>query len=144
MRRTNDLRQLLTLLTEDEGGRAAYLHPRLTCGDIWWLSDAVTRFNGGRARHPWVVVEDYDPSRPAVYICPRTSKLEPPRPSIRLPAGLLDGLDKEGLVLFRHRLAFDVEDFRAPGSEYIGRLPEEWLNRLREAYRNDLRRRGRV
>jgi hypothetical protein len=96
--RINDLSRLRELLSQDEAGLATHVYAQMQFGDMWWIPDEQTGF-GRRGRHPWVVLEGYQTSRPTVIICPRTSQIEPPRPGLLMPAGVLDGLDRPGLVL---------------------------------------------
>jgi hypothetical protein len=107
------------------------VYPNLRVGDAWWLPDAFTHF-GNKLRHPWVIVQPYSDRRPTVIACPRTTRLEKTCRGIVIPEGVIDGFDRPGLLELRHRRVFVAREFRY--FDYIGRLPEEWIRRIRDFY----------
>ncbi len=106
---------------------ATAIAPPQKIGDVWWLPDAFTHY-GSRMRHPWVVVQPYSPRRPTVVACPRTTRIQQPRRGIMLPGGILDGLDRPGLVVLTHRRVFVAQEFR--NFDYLGRLPADSIKQI--------------
>ena len=117
------------LLAQDEDGLKEYVYDKLKTGDAWWIPDALSQF-GTRDRHPWIVITDYSPKRPPVLACPRTSQVENRTRGILMPANILPGLEREGIILLSFRRSFAAHRFR--DFEYIGGLPDVWIQRIRE------------
>jgi mRNA-degrading endonuclease toxin of MazEF toxin-antitoxin module len=126
-----DLRQLRLLLAQDENGLKKYVYPRLRLGDVWWIPDDVSGFGDGQ-RHPWVIVRGYSPRRANILACPRTTTIRSPQRGIVTPAGILPDLDQDGFILLMLRRSFVAKGFRR--FDYIGRLPEGWLQKIRSFY----------
>lgn len=81
--------------------------------------------------HPWVVVEPHGAGRPMVVVslCSSSDSGGPDR--LAMPAGVLPDLDRPGMIILgvTQRLHFrDLARYR-----YLGRLPLEWLRKLRAA-----------
>ncbi len=53
------------------------------------------------------------------------------RSELATPGGLVVGLDRDGVIVLDRRQPFPALSFRR--YHYIGRLPEAWQRRLREA-----------
>lgn len=135
VKKINDLKQLLLLVTQDEEGRREHLYSKLNVGDMWWIPDAFTRFGQGE-RHPWVVVVAYNPNHPPVVACPRTTKQGRRSDELYTPANILPGLEKDGVILLGHRRQYAAEKFRE--FEYIGRLSDEWVRKIRDGIRKQI------
>jgi mRNA-degrading endonuclease toxin of MazEF toxin-antitoxin module len=120
---------LRLLLSQDDDGLARYVYPCLTLGDIWWIPDEVTGF-ADKQRHPWVVLQGFSNRRTTIVACPRTTSTKNHRDGILMPAGLVPGLDRPGLIMLRHRRSFTARMFRE--FEYVGRLPDDFIKRIRE------------
>ena len=127
----NTLRGLRSLLSQDEAGLQQFVYQHLIFGDIWWIPDAFTGV-GVKNRHPWVIVQAYSDSRPSVTACIRTTKNQNPRFGIIMPAGVVDGLDRTGLIKLRYRRTFIAREFR--DFEYVGRLPDKWIRKIQDFY----------
>jgi hypothetical protein len=128
----NDLRQLRLLLTQDENGLKEYIYPWLRVGDMWWIPDSISGF-GKDQRHPWVIVRGYSVGRASVIACPRTTKMTGSPRGLVMRSGILPALDQDGLILLKFRRAFAARDFR--GFEYLGRLPDRWIEKIRAFYK---------
>jgi len=127
IRRINDFAQLLSLVTQTEEGLQKYLYSRLEVGDMWWIPDSVSGF-GQKESHPWVVVVPFKTNRPPVLACPRTTKQGKRKDQLYTPAGILPGLNKEGVILLGFRRSFEAAAFR--DFDYIGRLSDEWVRKI--------------
>jgi hypothetical protein len=130
--RVKDLRQLRLLFTQDEDGLKEYVYPQLRVGDVWWIPDSMSDF-GESQRHPWVIVRGYSLGRANVMACPRTTKIAGTRRGLVTPPGILPGLDQRGLILLRFRRSFVAKHFR--DFEYIGQLPNTWIQKIRAFYK---------
>lgn len=135
VRRINDFAQLLSLVTQTEEGLQKYIYGRLEVGDTWWIPDSVSGF-GQKENHPWIVVVPFKPTHPPVLACPRTTKRGRRKDELYTPAGVLPDLDKEGAILLGFRMSFVASAFR--DFDYIGRLPEEWVRKIRLEMRRQL------
>lgn len=135
VRRINDFAQLLNLVTQTEEGLQKYLYNRLEVGDMWWIPDSVSGFGQGK-NHPWVVVVPSKPNRLPVLACPRTTKRGRRKDALYTPAGVLPKLDKEGAILLGFRRSFEAGAFR--DFDYIGRLPDEWVRKIKLEMRKQL------
>ena len=110
------------------------VYPRLRFGAVYWIPDEDSGL-GGDGTHPWVIISDYRPEVPVVTACLRTSSnlRQNMRKGLYQPAGVLAGLDREGVILTGVRRPFQVQRFR--DYKYEGQLPEEWLEELRRHLR---------
>jgi hypothetical protein len=105
-----------------------HVYPSLTFGAIWWIPDEATGF-GSRGEHPWIIVVPYRPGQPVVVACPRTSQVEHNREKgLLMPAGIIAGLDREGVVLLEVRRALLARSFR--DYRHAGSLPDSWKQEL--------------
>ena len=129
--RVKDLSQLRLLLAQDENGLKEYVYLRLRLGDVWWIPDNVSGF-GTKQRHPWLIVRGYSAGRTSIIACPRTTSISDPERGIITPAGILPGLNQDGLVVLKLRRSFIVKDFF--NFEYIGRLPKSWIQKILDFY----------
>ena len=136
--RVTSLGELLRLVAQDEEGLKEYVYSNLTIGDTWWIPDAVTGLS--KQRHPWIIVRGYVPGQAGVIACLRTTTFAQSnqKRGIVVPAGVLPELDKDGLLILEFARTFDAVAFR--DFQYIGRLPSEWIEKVR-VYR---RRRARA
>ena len=126
--------QLRSLLSQAENGREEYLYPQLSIGDVWWIPDSITGFSDIRSRHPWVIVNGYEPHKMNLVACPRTSSYQwkDKKRGILTSANILPGLEKEGLFVLRHRRTFPLAQFQ--DFEYIGKLPVPMLKKIQDFY----------
>lgn len=104
----------------------------LQFGVFHWIPDEDTCFGEGD-NHPWVIVVPYQHGRATIAASPRTSCKPTPRDrsEFALPAGIVEGLDRDGVIVLNRRQPFAAAAFRQ--YRYIGRLPEPWQERLRAA-----------
>jgi mRNA-degrading endonuclease toxin of MazEF toxin-antitoxin module len=133
--KVTDLRQLLRLVTQDEPGMIEYVYSTLQVGDVWWVPDSVTGLS--KHRHPWVIVRGYTTTQSGIVACLRTTTFtrRDEKLGILTPPGIISGLDREGLIVLRSRRTLDAAEFRNIEYEYIGRLPEEWIEKIHDARR---------
>ena len=119
-------------LDETDDGLERIIYPSLRFGAAFWIPDAETGF-GSETAHPWVIIGAYQPGRPTVVACPRTSSRPHERglAGLVIPAGVIAGLDKEGCVLLDLATPFMAYRFRE--YDYVGTLDEKWCARLRAA-----------
>lgn len=107
----------------------AWVYPSLKFGAVFWISDEITGFGSG-GEHPWVIVAPYRRGYPVVVACPRTSQVERNREKgLLLPAGVVSGLDRDGVIVVEVRRNLIAADFR--NYRHAGDLPLEWQERLR-------------
>jgi hypothetical protein len=104
----------------------------LQFGVFYWIPDNDSCF-GDVDNHPWVIVVPYQRGRATVAASPRTSSRTVPRDGseFALPADVVDGLDRDGVIVLNRRQPFPAASFGH--YRYIGRLPEPWQQRLRAA-----------
>lgn len=107
------------------------VYPKLMFGAVFWIPDEDSGI-GGEGTHPWVIISDYRPGAAVVTACLRTSSnlRQSIKKGLYQPAGVLAGLDREGVILTRIRRPFKVENFR--DYRYEGLLPEKWLEELKQ------------
>lgn len=107
------------------------VYPTLRFGAVFWIPDKDSGL-GGEGVHPWVIISNYLPRDAVVTACLRTSSNlgQNIKKGLYQPAGVLAGLDREGVILTRIRRPFDVENFR--DYRYEGLLPEKWLEELKQ------------
>jgi hypothetical protein len=55
---------------------------------------------------------------------------------LRTPAKVLPELEKDGAILLGFRRPFAAEKFRE--FDYIGRLPDEWIRKLRDGMKRQI------
>jgi mRNA-degrading endonuclease toxin of MazEF toxin-antitoxin module len=134
MQYVKGLNRLRTLLTQDENGREIFLYPNLNKGDVWWIPDEITSFSIDKERHPWIIVNGYSNPSTSVILCPRTTsyRTNDNYKGILTPRNIIPGLEKEGLLLLKHRRNFPVAIFQR--CEYIGRMPNDILNEIQKFY----------
>lgn len=109
-----------------------HVYPELRFGAFYWIPDEDSCF-GYREKHPWVIVAPLQPGRLSVQACPRTSSRSYAHGGNELvmPAGILEELDRDGLLVLDRRQPFLAIRFKS--YRLIGHLPEAWQRRLREA-----------
>ena len=111
------------------------VYPSLKFGALYHIPDIDSGFGrySDHDRHPWVVITPYDPQRPMITACPRTSsKSQADRAGeLFIPGGILEELERDGVVILRIQRAFPAKKFRY--YDYIGLLPEVWQDKLRDA-----------
>ncbi|MGI8549445.1 MAG: hypothetical protein ACR2PL_01425 [Dehalococcoidia bacterium] len=106
-----------------------WVYPSLTFGAVFWIPDEISGF-GPSGEHPWVIVVPYRPGEPVVMACPRTSQVERNvENGLLLPAGTVQGLDRDGIILLAIRRRLIAADFRS--YRHAGNLPDAWRERLR-------------
>ena len=114
---------------------ALLVYPSLKFGAFYHIPDADSGFggNGDHDKHPWVVITPYDPKRPMITACPRTSsKSQANRAGeLFMPGGILQELGRDGVVILKMQRAFPAKNFRY--YDYIGLLPEVWQDKLKYA-----------
>lgn len=124
----DDLKKFL-----QESGRDLELlvYPKLKFGVVFWIPDADSNIGGERA-HPWVIISDYRPGNPVITACLRTTSnlKQKIKTGLKQPAGILTGLDREGVILTGMRIPFTVSKFR--DYRYEGQLPQEWVDQLKK------------
>jgi hypothetical protein len=123
---------LLRLMAQTEGGLDQYVYPYLRFGDVWWIPDAATGLS--KEQHPWIIVRSYSAERATVAACLRTTSFQNAdrKHGIVMPANILPGLNREGLILPMLRRTFNAEEFQ--NYQYVDRLPEEWIRKIHEFY----------
>lgn len=109
-----------------------HVYPDLRFGAFYWIPDEDSCF-GDREKHPWVIVAPLWPGRLSVQACPRTSSRSQARGGneLAMPAGVLEELDRDGLLILDRRQPFLATRFKS--YQLIGHLSEAWQRRLREA-----------
>ena len=124
----DDLKEFL-----QKSGREVELlvYPAIRFGAVFWIPDEDSGL-GGEGAHPWIIISDYQPGVPVVTACLRTSSnlQQNIKKGLYQPAGVLAGLDREGVILTGVRRPFEVYKFR--DYRYGGQLPQEWLDKLRQ------------
>jgi hypothetical protein len=133
--------ELRRLLSETEEGLEEHVSSKLSQGDVWSVPDDVTGF-GDKDKHPWVVIKGHRAGRNYVVVSPRTTTFEKSddgKRGIITPAGVIADLDKEGLILLKHRTKLTVEEFR--DFLYLGRLPEKWIRAIQAFQRKSVKSR---
>ena len=110
------------------------VYPTLKFGAVYWIPNIDSGISEEGA-HPWVIISDYQPGTPVVTACLRTSSSlhQKIKKGLYHPAGILDGLDRDGIILTSVRRPFNVKKFR--DYRYEGQLPEEWQVKLRKLLR---------
>lgn len=134
-----DLRRLLTETSE---GMEDHVHTKLCVGDVWSIPDEVTGFSH-KNKHPWVIIREFKKRQRFVSIAPRTTKYtshDDGKRGIVTPSNLIDGLDKEGLILFQARMKLTPEEFR--DFIYLGRLPSEWCDKITQCLQDSIKTPG--
>ena len=112
------------------GGAERFDFALLRFGSVFWIPDEVSSFGGREGEHPWVVVRPYRLGSVTVAACPRTSQVaRNANKGLLLPAGVVDGLDRDGVILLKNRQTFIAADFR--DYRYAGNLTREWQHQLR-------------
>jgi hypothetical protein len=113
------------------------VYPSLKFGAFYHIPDIDSEFGryGDHDKHPWVVITPYDPQRPMITACPRTSsKRQANRAGeLFMPGGILEELERDGVVIIKMPKPFPAKNFRY--YNYIGLLPESWQDKLRDALR---------
>ena len=106
------------------------VYPTLKFGAVYWIPDEDSEL-GGDGAHPWIVISDYRPGMSVVTACLRTSSniRQSEKGGLYQPAGVLPGLNREGVVLPGVRKPFEAQKFR--DYRYEGQLPEEWVTKLK-------------
>jgi hypothetical protein len=133
LKRVRSLRELRLLLAQDEEGFERLVVPHLSFGDVWFIPDEATGF-GEKVHHPWVIVQAFSPHHPSVVACPRTTLINQRHRGLFTPVAVVEGLDREGIILLRHRRSFIAKDFRR--FTYLGRLPDHWCQAIRDFYQS--------
>lgn len=129
------LQELRLLLTQTEEGMEEHVYPKLKLGHVWQIPDELSGF-GGKDAHPWIVVKNFQAGQSSVMVSPRTTSAKSSKRGIVTPAGLLPELDKEGVILLKHRRKFPAEMFR--DLTYLGCLPNRWIHKIRRFYRREM------
>jgi hypothetical protein len=109
-----------------------YVYAELRFGTFYWIPDEDSCF-GDRDKHPWVIIAAFQPGRPTVQACPRTSRRVEARGSheLAMPAGILAELERDGVIVLDRRQPFLAARFRS--YRFIGNLPEAWQRQLHDA-----------
>jgi hypothetical protein len=105
--------------------------PDMRFGVIYWIPDDESGIETRRA-HPWVITRPPTKGDPMVLASPRTTSSRRAGPSdLAMPGGILPELEEEGWILVTWTQRFPPRNF----GDYrlIGRLPQEWLGKLRAA-----------
>lgn len=104
------------------------VYPKLKFGAVFWIPDKDSGI-GGSGAHPWVIISDYRPGSQVITACLRTTS-DLQRRGLKQPAGILAGLDREGVIVTGWRIPFMVSKFR--DYRYEGQLPQEWVDKLKK------------
>lgn len=103
-------------------------------GTFYHIPDLDSGFgrNGNHNNHPWVITTPNGSRSPTVTACPRTSSQTRVRGAgeLLMPGGILDGLERDGIILLKIQRPFPISNFR--GYKYIGTLPSIWQDKLRD------------
>lgn len=112
-----------------------YVYPSLKFGAFYQIPDLDSGFHkgGDHGSHPWMVLTSYEPQRPMIMACPRTSSRSKAcgAGEILMPGDILKGLERDGVVILRFQRPFPAKNFRY--YDYIGLLPEIWQDKLKGA-----------
>lgn len=106
----------------------------LRFGMFYRIYDYVMKLTrGDREKHPWVIVRPYAAGRPTVALCLRTTQgldcVE--YHELLIPKGLVPGLHKDGKICLTYRKTLTCAAVKE--QEYLGQLPDDWIERLRKA-----------
>ncbi len=127
--------ELQRSLEETDEDLTRFVYPSLKFGAFYHIPDLDSGFGryGDHDRHPWMVVTPYEPQRPIILACPRTSSRSQACGvgEILIPGGILGGLERDGVVILRTQRPFPAKNFRY--YDYIGLLPEAWQDKLKDA-----------
>ncbi len=114
---------------------ALLVYPSLKVGAFYYIPDIESGFGryGNHDKHPWVVITPYDPQRPMITVCPRTSSKNQANGAgeLFMPGGILGELERDGVVILKIQRPFPAKNFRY--YDYIGLLPEAWQDKLKDA-----------
>ena len=123
--------ELKKLLQENDKDLELYVYPNLKFGAVFWIPDEDSGI-GGEGLHPWVIVSDYKPGDVVMTACLRTSSnlAENIKHGLYQPAGIIAGLDRDGVIRTVVRTPFEVQKFR--DYRYVGQLPQEWVDKLKK------------
>ena len=127
------LDDLKAFIEENDKDLELLVRPKLKFGAVFWIPDKDSGL-GGEGAHPWVILSNYEQGMPVVTACLRTSSNinQNKKRGIYQPAGVLKGLEREGVILSPVRRPFEVRKFR--DYRYEGQLPDEWMERLRQHF----------
>lgn len=127
--------ELQRSLEETGEGLDRFVYPSLKFGAFYHIPDIDSGFgrNGDHDKHPWVIITPYDPQRPMITACPRTSsKSQANRAGeLFIPGGILEELERDGVVILKLQRSFPANNFRF--YDYIGLLPDVWQDKLKVA-----------
>jgi len=128
---TKGFDDLKKFLQESGKDLELFVYPKLKFGAVFWIPDKDSGI-GGSGAHPWVIISDCRPGSQVTTACLRTSSnLQKNEISgLRQPAGILAGLDREGVIVTGWRRPFTVSKFR--DYRYEGQLPQEWVDKLKK------------
>ncbi len=122
-------------LEETGDDLALYVYPALKFGAFYHIPDSDSGFGEGgeHGKHPWVAITSYEPPRPMILACPRTSSrsLAQGVGELSMPGGILEELERDGVVILKIQQPFPAKNFRY--YSYIGLLPEIWQDKLKAA-----------
>lgn len=114
---------------------ALLVYPSLKFGAFYHIPDTNSGFGryGDHDKHPWVVITPYDPQRPMITACPRSSRNSQADRAgeLFIPGGILEELGRDGVVILKVQRPFPAKNFRC--YDYIGLLPEVWQDELKNA-----------
>jgi len=103
-------------------------------GTFYHIPDLDSGFgrNGNHDNHPWVITTLNGSQSPIVTACPRTSSQTHVRGAgeLLMPGGILEGLERDGIILLKIQRPFPISNFR--GYKSIGTLPSIWQDKLRD------------
>jgi len=103
--------------------------------NTWWIEGNKTNFPSEKPFRPWVCLDNRHVDKPRRYnMAPRTSDCKRLWPcSIFTPAGVIPGLNNEGLILLYYRESFDEDIFGKP-AEHLGDWPEEIKEEIKQKF----------
>lgn len=122
---------LKKFLKENDNYDELYVYPNLKFGAVFWIPDEDSGI-GGEGEHPWIIVSDYRTGDVVITACIRTSSniTDNLKHGLYQPAGVLNGLNREGVIRTVVRWPFEVQKFR--DYKYQGQLPQEWVDKLKK------------
>lgn len=105
----------------------------LRFGTFYRIYDYVMKLTwGDREKHPWVIVRPYAAGVPTVALCIRTTQgLDcVDYYELFMPKDIVPGLHKDGKIRLSYRRTLPCAAVKE--QEYLGQLPDDWIERLRK------------
>ncbi len=108
-----------------------YIYPNLKLGAVFWIPNKESGIDGD-GEHPWIIISNYEPGIQVITACLRTTTnmQKNEKRGLKQPAGVLAGLNREGVIVTGMRRSFQISKFR--DYRYEGQLPQEWVDKLKK------------